>query len=120
MFFSLIFLVSCQKEKLHNNYQEDVAKEKEMVNNVKKYYDIVKAANKDQIIERDGISFTLDDALLQIQALLSYTYSDFSTIVDSTYTFVDTIVINYSAIPIGTSDFCIFNKSNNGHLPNTI
>jgi len=99
-----IFMVSCQKENLTektNPNTQDLA----FVKNVKKYYDLVKAANDNQIIERDGISLTLDEALLQIETLFSYAYGDFTIASDSTYSYLDTVVINFTSTPITTDDF---------------
>lgn len=100
-----LFVLSCQKENLAGKKIPANPKEESMVKNVKKYYDIIKAANNHQIIERDGISLTIDEALSQVETLFSYAYGDYSITNDSTYTFIDTAVINFGSTPIQTADF---------------
>lgn len=100
-----MFLISCQKENLTEKANTITDQEIEMAKNVKKYYDIVKAANDNQIIERDGISLSLNDALKQIETLFSYAYGDYTIPNDSTYTYIDTIVMSFTSTPVMTDDF---------------
>jgi|GEM_PF-4399932 len=61
-----IFMLSCQKENL-----TAPSKQTNYAKNVKKHYDIVKAYHNNQIVERDGISLSLDQALDEIEMLFS-------------------------------------------------
>lgn len=95
-----ILLFSCQKENLTTLPQET-----NYAKNVKKHYDIVKAYHNSQIVERDGISLSLDQALDEIEMLFSYAYGIYSFNPDSTYIFKDTVNMTFTATPINTDDF---------------
>lgn len=59
LFLSLVLgyvLTSCQKDDLDIKKTATTEKEAEMVRNVKKYYDIVRAYNKNNVISREGIN----------------------------------------------------------------
>ena len=100
---SLFFYVGCQKEM--DNHHSKAEKNKLVAQTVKRNYDLVKAYNKGKIIERSGMSYTLDEVLEQIAQLYSYAYGDFSVLSDSTYVFTDTVTITFSQTPIETTDF---------------
>ena len=101
----LFLFSSCQKSDLITQKNLNYNKEWESVKDVKMYYDIVKAANHNQIGTRDGISLSLSQALEQIETLYSYTYGTYSIATDSSYSFTDTVEMNFSALPITTNDF---------------
>ncbi len=82
-----------------------LVEDQKFAQDVKRNYDLVKAANSNNLGERDGVSFSLEDALLQTSQLFSYAYGDYEIKSDSTYTYTDTISISFSSLPIETTDF---------------
>lgn len=71
----------------------------------KMLYDLVRSYNSGAPALRDDISYTLPEALAELEVLYSYAYGDYEQICTHTYDMVDTVTLGIASDPIDGQAF---------------